>query len=82
LILEISQKFSSSFSVYIDEAVLATAVHEVLSSGAVKLSSLCYGAQMLTRFETTRTSVNKKTANIVLEIVISLRRSNSATFER
>jgi hypothetical protein len=59
MILEISQTFLSSFSVHIDEAVLTTVVQEVLSSGAVKRSNLCYGAQMLTRFETTHTIVSK-----------------------
>jgi len=59
VILEISQKFSNSFSVHLGEVVLMAAVHEDLNFCAVKLSNLCYDAQMLTRFEPTQTIVQK-----------------------
>jgi hypothetical protein len=52
--MEISQIFLSSFNVHLDEELLTIAVHEDPSFCAVKLSNLCSGAQMLTRFEETR----------------------------
>lgn len=48
-----------------------TALHKYLSFCAVKLSNLCYGAQMLTRFEPTRTSLAQK-KNCIVATVLQL----------